>query len=214
MVMTAYVTIDMNGERPYTRIGEAVLMRADNEAAVIRVKICRGGGKKQARVGALIKMMRALEAKGRWCFQAKHARAVDNGLANGLTRWRGGQILEKMNAECPGIAWQVKELGTGEQPMCSEILREGTHLEELQLRLGKTYEANWKMWVSWRSFIWKESCLQKDMGEMELVRELVEFMGYCWAGKRNKESTIVGNLVAINFYNEQLLGLSVPMITR
>ena len=30
---------------------------------------------------------------------------------------------------------QVQELGTGEQVMCSEILREGTHLKELQLRL-------------------------------------------------------------------------------
>ena len=46
---------------------------------------------------------------------------------------------------------------------------------------------------------------------MELVRELVEFMGYCCTGKENKESTIVGKLVAINFYHEQFLGLSVPM---
>ena len=60
---------------------------------------------------------------------------VDNRLADGLTRWQEGQILEKLNAECPGIAWQVQELGTGEQVMCSEILRESTHLEELQLRL-------------------------------------------------------------------------------
>ena len=37
MVMTAYVMIDMKGERP-RRIGEAVLMRADNEAAVTWVK--------------------------------------------------------------------------------------------------------------------------------------------------------------------------------
>ena len=36
-------------------------------------------------------------------------------------------------------------------------------------------------------------------------------MGYCCAGKGNKESTIVGKLVAINFYHEQLLGLSVHM---
>ena len=30
-------------------------------------------------------------------------------------------------------------------------------------------------------------------------------------GKANKESTIVGKLVAINFYHEQFWGLSVPM---
>ena len=49
------------------------------------------------------------------------------------------------------------------------------------------------------------------MGETELIRELVEFMGYCCAGKGNKESTIVGKLVAINFYHEKFLGLSMPM---
>ena len=45
---------------------------------------------------------------------------------------------------------------------------------------------------------------------MKLVRELVEFVGYCWAGKGINESTVVGKLLAINFYHEQVLGLSVP----
>ena len=53
------------------------------------------------------------------------------------------------------------------------------------------------------------------MGEMELVEELVEFMGDCCAGKGDKESTIVRKLVPINFYHdEQLLGPSVPLSTR
>ena len=39
----------------------------------------------------------------------------------------------------------------------------------------------------------KGCSLQKYMGEMELVGELVEFMGYCCAGKGNKESTIPGS---------------------
>ena len=73
MVMTAYVMIDMKGERPRRR-GEAVLMRADNEAAVTWVRRCRGGGKKQARLGALMRIIGALEAKGGWCFQARHVR--------------------------------------------------------------------------------------------------------------------------------------------
>jgi len=112
MVVTAFVMVDMRGERP-GRKGEAVLMRADNEAAVTWVKRCRGGGKKQARVGALMRMMGALEGRGRWCFQARHVRGVDNRLADGLTRWREEQIPEKLNAECPEIAWQVQELGSG-----------------------------------------------------------------------------------------------------
>ena len=63
MVMTAYVMIDLKEERPRRR-GEAVLMRADNEAAVTWVRRCRRGGKKQARVGALMRIMATLEAKG------------------------------------------------------------------------------------------------------------------------------------------------------
>ena len=46
---------------------------------------------------------------------------------------------------------------------------------------------------------------------MELVGKLVEFMGYCCAGKGNKESSIVGKLVAISVYHKQLLGPSVSM---
>ena len=43
----------------------------------------------------------------------------------------------------------------------------------------KPYQENWRMRVSWRSFVGKASWLQKDMGEIELVREWVEFVGYC-----------------------------------
>ena len=56
--------------------------------------------------------------------------------------------------------------------------------------------------------------LRKDMGEMGLVRELVEFMVYCCAREANKESTIVHNWAAINCYHEQLLGPSVPTSNR
>ena len=117
MVMTAYVIITMKRERPRRR-GEAVLTRADNGAAVTWVRRRGGGGEKQARVGALMRIMGAMEAKGGWCLQARHVRVVDNRMADGLTRWKEGQILEKGNAEYPGIAWQVEELGTGEQLMC------------------------------------------------------------------------------------------------
>ena len=123
-VVTAFVMVDMRGERP-GRKGEAVLMRAENEAVVTSAKRCRGGDKKQARVGALMRKMGALEAWGRRCFQARHVRGVDNRLADGLTRWREEHIPKNLNVECPEIAWQVQELGTGEQPMgFGDIARE------------------------------------------------------------------------------------------
>ena len=53
MVMTTYVVVDRTEERPVGR-GEAVLMNADNEAAVAWVKRCRvgcWGGEESARRG-------------------------------------------------------------------------------------------------------------------------------------------------------------------
>ena len=63
------------------------------------------GGKKQERIGAWMRMMGALEARGRWCFQARHVREIDNPLADGLTRWKEAQIPEKLKAKRPDIAW-------------------------------------------------------------------------------------------------------------
>ena len=50
--------------------------------------------------------------------------------------------------------------------------------------------------------------MQNVMGKTKLVAGLVEFMGFCCAEKGNKETTIAGKLVAINFYHEQFVGLS------
>ena len=69
--------IDIKGNIPCRR-GESALMRADNEAAVTWVRRCRGGGKKQSRVGALMRTMGALEAKGGWWFRANNVRDEDN----------------------------------------------------------------------------------------------------------------------------------------
>ena len=46
---------------------------------------------------------------------------------------------------------------------------------------------------------------------MEFVVELAEFMGYCCTEKVNKETTIAGKLVAINFYLDLFVGLSLPL---
>lgn len=55
--------IYMGGERQARR-GGAVRIRANNGSAVAWVKGYRGGGKKQTRGGALMRMMGALEARG------------------------------------------------------------------------------------------------------------------------------------------------------
>ena len=92
MVMIAFGMEDMRGERPL-RKAEAVLISADNEAAVARGKRCRGGGQRQARAGPLMTIIGVLEAKGGWCFQARHVRGVYIMLADGMTRRNKTPIL-------------------------------------------------------------------------------------------------------------------------
>ena len=100
--------------------------------------------------------------------------------------------------------------GRGAAQVFGDIAR-GYAFGKIAASIRKTYEANWRMWMSWRSWVGKECWLQKYTGEMELVEALAEFMGCCCAEKGNKESTGVGKLVAINFYHEQFVGLSMPL---
>ena len=57
----------------------------------------------------------------------------------------------------------------------------------------------------------KDNCLGKELGEWELVEELTEFIAYCCAEGRNKEATVAGKLMAVNFYHEQWGGLTLPL---
>ena len=136
VVVSAYVLVELTVDRP-ERKGEAVMMRADNTSAVGWVKKCRGGKKDNARVGALMRWLGVLESKGDWCFQAKHVPGVENTLADGLTRWREADIPNNLQRESPGTPWQVQKLGEKELRVCAGILREATHLEELEGRLGQ-----------------------------------------------------------------------------
>ena len=53
--------------------------------------------------------------------------------------------------------------------------------------------------------------LEGEMNEWELVEELTEFMAYCCAERKNKESTVEGKLAAVNVYYKQVVGLSLPL---
>ena len=96
-----------------------------------------GGGEESQGIGAMMRMMGALETIGGWCFQARHVPGVENRLADGITRWKEEEIADNLQLESPGTRWQVQELKVEEQQLCAEILREATHLGELQRRLEK-----------------------------------------------------------------------------
>ena len=50
------------------------------------------------------------------------------------------------------------------------------------------------------------------MNEWEIVEELMDFMGYCCAEGENKGSTVAGKPVPVNVYDEQWVGLSLPLM--
>ena len=75
----------------------------------------------------------------------------------------------------------------------------------------KNYEANWRMWVSWRTVRRKEICLDSEMEEAEMVKELAQYMAFCCALKRKKKATASGKLVTVNFCHGQWVGLSLPI---
>ena len=56
----------------------------------------------------------------------------------------------------------------------------------------------------------KGNWLGKQLGKWELVEELTEFMAYCGEEMKNKEATVAGKLMSVNFYHEQFGGLSLP----
>ena len=50
-----------------------------------------------------------------------------------------------------------------------------------------------------------------EMNEWELVEELTEFMAYCCAERKNKETTVAEKLIAVNVSHEKWVGLFLPL---
>ena len=87
MLTTAFVMIVIRKHGPGT-VGEAVLMRGDSSSAVQWVKNCKRG-KWKVRSGGTMTVFGGVTAdRGVVLLQAKHVRGVDNGLTDGITRWK------------------------------------------------------------------------------------------------------------------------------
>ena len=95
-------------------------------------------------------------------FSGKPYTEFDNRLADGMTRCKQEQIAEKPYEGCPGTAWQVQDWDRGSG---ASIMK---HSKRVRGRIAAstktTHEVNWRMWVSWRSFVVKECWLQAYMG--------------------------------------------------
>lgn len=65
-----------------------------------------GEGTEEANAGKLMRTLKALGAHGRWFFQAKRMKGVDNRLAHELSRWEE----EKIKSERPRVTWHHQKL--------------------------------------------------------------------------------------------------------
>lgn len=74
-----------------------------------------------------------------------------------------------------------------------------------------TYEAIWKMWLSWRTCAEMEIWLDAEMGDARMIEELAQYVAFSCAMKRIDERTVARKLVAVNLYLEQWVGLSLRM---
>ena len=103
MVWTAYVIIVIRKDLP-GRAGEAVLLRGDNSSTVQWVTNCRGG-ENDVRAGGLMRILGALEIRGKWCFQAKHVAGVDNSLADLITLCEHSRVNAELKRRRPDVDW-------------------------------------------------------------------------------------------------------------
>jgi len=55
-------------------------------------------------------------------------------------------------------------------------------------------------WIEWRK---KSGWLEETDSELEVVDESAGYMAYRCAARGNREKTIAGNLVTVNFFHEQ-----------
>ena len=82
MLIEAWMLVVTERRRPVTA-GDCVLLRGDNEPSVAWIRRCRGGN--EHRLGALMRLLGALEVSREWRVQSPHVSGVLNSLADGIS---------------------------------------------------------------------------------------------------------------------------------
>ena len=115
-------------------MGDCVLLRGDNEAAVQWVRRCRGG--KEPRSGALMRLLGVLEVSSGWHFDALHVRGIHNVAADGISRWDRASVLDNLRAVRPDVPWQMRDLGVAGTSLCTSVLASNSCDTPLRPRLN------------------------------------------------------------------------------
>lgn len=130
MVWTADVMITIRKGLP-RREGEAMLMRGDNSSVAMWVSNHKGGTV-DLRAGGLMRVLGALEIKGRWCSQVKHMAGVDNSFPGLIIRCERNGINVELTRQRPNVNWREQMVG---EETCSVILRGYTRSDVLRCQL-------------------------------------------------------------------------------
>ena len=80
-------------------------MRGVNTSAVQWVFNCKGS-KDYALVGGMMKILRALEVKGKLCFHARHVASVNNSLTNLITLCEPSVINAELKRRRLNVNWR------------------------------------------------------------------------------------------------------------
>ena len=73
------------------------------------------------------------------------------------------------------------------------------------------YQGAWRQWVKWREWRGRSCWLEATASELEVVDELAEYMAYYCAVRGDRESTVAGKLMAVNFFHEQWMGKTLTL---
>ena len=126
-------------------------------------------------------------------------------MQTGMTKEKHVSEEEEASGKRGGAAVAPGSVQAGdggeEGQTCSAIVQANTRSDVLRHRLEElTKELGG---VKWRDLIGRSCWLEATASELVVVDEPAEYMAYCCAVRGNRESTVAGKLVAVNFSHEQ-----------
>ena len=119
MVISARFLVSSCAEHS-SATSDCVLLRGDNEAAMLWVRRCRGD--KEPRSDALMRLIGVIELSSGWHFDAKHVRGIFNVAAEGNSRWGRSSVLLNLRSVRPDVPWQARDLGDVGTSLCTSVL--------------------------------------------------------------------------------------------
>ena len=132
--------------------------------------------------------------------KARHEAGVDNNLADLIALCEPSMIDEDLKCRRPDVNWCEHVLGR-EKEKCSAILRGVTR--SVVLRCG--------LEVFTQELEGSRCWIEATSSECEAVDELAEYMAYCCATWKTRETTVAGKLFAGNVFHELWVGRSLSL---